>query len=47
MLLTLVVVPVVYSLMETIKGKVQGWFAKKKDPVLEVGIVADAVKGKM
>jgi HAE1 family hydrophobic/amphiphilic exporter-1 len=30
MLLTLVVVPVVYSVMETTKSKVQGWFLKLK-----------------
>jgi HAE1 family hydrophobic/amphiphilic exporter-1 len=30
MLLTLVIVPVVYSLMEKAKIKVQGWFLKMK-----------------
>ena len=39
-LLTLVVVPVGYSLMENIKFKVQGWFVKKNVPVTDTEIIA-------
>jgi len=39
MLLTLVVVPVVYSLMENIKIRIQGWFVKKNVPISDTEII--------
>jgi hydrophobic/amphiphilic exporter-1 (mainly G- bacteria), HAE1 family len=45
MLLTLVVVPVVYSIMENIKINVQGWFGKKNVPETETNIIVTATLG--
>jgi len=43
--LTLVVVPVVYSIMENIKINVQGWFGKKNVPETETNIIVTATLG--